>query len=113
MPSSATIGGMVELAIRCHRCAPVPHEELERWLERHVGELRAAIPHATCRLSRLTLGGPTADPDIGWLVELELAEGEPLLQDEQLATSLRDMRLLGLEPTLLAAHAPWTNGSAA
>ena len=102
---------MVELAIRCQPCAPASHEELERWLERHVGELRVAIPHATCRLSRLTQGGPSADPGIGWLVELELAEGEPLPEAERLATSLRDMRLLGLEPTLLASHEPWTNGN--
>lgn len=104
---------MVQLAIRCHPWAPVALDELERWLERHLGELRAAAPHATLRLSRLTQGGPSADLDIGWLVELELAEGEPLLGDGRLANSLRDMRLLGLEPTVLAPHEPWTNGRAA
>jgi hypothetical protein len=104
---------MVQLAIRCHPYAPVALDELERWLERHLGELRAAAPHATLRLSRLTQGGPSADLDIGWLVELELAEGEPLLGDELLADSLRDMRLLGLEPTVLAPHERWTNGRAA
>ena len=104
---------MVQLAIRCHPCAPVALDELERWLERHLGELRAAAPHATLRLSRLTQGGPSADLDIGWLVELELAEGEPLLGDERLANSLRDMRLLGLEPTVLAPHERWTDGRAA
>ena len=88
------------------RCAPVAHDDLERWLERHVHELRAAAPQAIFRISRLTQGGPTADLDIGWLVELELAEGEPLLEDERLANSLRDMRLLGLEPTLLAPQEP-------
>jgi len=93
---------MVRLAIRCHPCTPVSHDDLERWLERHVRELRAAAPQATFRISRLTQGGPTADLDIGWLVELELAEGEPLLENERLTSSLRDMRLLGLEPTLLA-----------
>jgi hypothetical protein len=93
---------MVRLAIRCHPCTPVSHDDLERWLERHVRELRAAAPQATFRISRLTQGGPTADLDIGWLVELELAEGEPLLEDERLTSSLRDMRLLGLELTLLA-----------
>lgn len=104
---------MVQLAIRCHPWAPVALDELERWLERHLGELRAAAPHATLRLSRLTQGGPSADLDIGWLVELELAEGEPLLGDGRFANSLRDMRLLGLEPTVLAPHEPWTNGRAA
>jgi hypothetical protein len=104
---------MVQLAIRCHPCAPVSLDELERWLERHVGELRAAAPQAIVRLSRLTQGGPSADLDIGWLVELELVDGEPPLGDERLANSLQDMRLLGLEPTLLAPSESWTNGKAA
>jgi hypothetical protein len=108
---------MVQLAIRCHACAPVPAGELEGWLERQVDDLRAAAPHATLRLSRLTQGGPGTDLDIGWLVELELelelADGEPLLGGQLLADSLRDMRLLGLQPTLLARHDGWTNGRAA
>lgn len=108
-----TIGGMVQLAIRCHPCAPVSTDELEGWLEQLVDELRAAAPAAILRLSRLSQGGPGTDLEIGWLVELELAEGEPLLGGPRLADSLRDMRLLGLQPTLLAPHEPWANGRAA
>jgi hypothetical protein len=93
---------MLQLAIRCHRCAPVSLDELEGWLKQHVDELRAAAPGAILRLSRLTQGGPATDLDIGWLVELELADAEPLLGGPWLANSLRDMRLLGLQPTLLA-----------
>jgi hypothetical protein len=104
---------MVQLAIRCHPRAPVSADELERWLERQVSELRAAAPHGTVRLSRLTQGRPNAELDVGWLVELELAEGEPLLGGHRLADALRDMRLLGLQPTLLAPHGAWTNGRAA
>jgi hypothetical protein len=101
---------MLQLAIRCHPCAPVSLDELEGWLEQQVAELRAAAPGAILRLSRLTQGGPATDLEIGWLVELELTDGEPLLGGPQLADSLRDMRLLGLQPTLLASHEPWTNG---
>lgn len=54
------------------------------------------------RLSRLTQELPSLDIDIGWLLELELREGEPLLARDRLADALRDMRLLGLEPTLLS-----------
>jgi hypothetical protein len=104
---------MVQLAIRCHPRMPVSAHELERWLEQQVRELRAEAPHATVRLSRLTQGRPGADLDVGWLVELELAEGEPLLAGHRLADALRDMRLLGLEPTLLAPDGAWTNGRAA
>jgi hypothetical protein len=104
---------MVQLAIRCHPCAPVPADELEGWLERHIDELRAAAPRGTFRLSRLTQGGPSTDLNIGWLVELELADGEPLLGGQLLADSLRDMRLLGLQPTLLARRDGWANGRAA
>ena len=104
---------MVQLAIRCHPRVPVSADELEHWLDQQVHHLRAEAPHATVRLSRLTPGRSGADLDVGWLVELELAEGEPLLAGHRLADALRDMRLLGLQPTLLAPRGAWTNGRAA
>jgi hypothetical protein len=104
---------MVQIAIRCHPRVPVPADELQGWLERQVHDLRAEAPYATVRLSRLTQGGPSVDLDIGWLVELELGEGEPLLTGHRLADALRDMRLLGLQPTLLAPAGTWTNGRSA
>jgi hypothetical protein len=104
---------MVQLAIRCHPCVSVSADELDRWLEQQVRELRADAPHGTVRLSRLTQGRPGADLELGWLVELELAEEEPLLAGDRLADALRDMRLLGLQPTLLAPRDAWTNGRAA
>jgi hypothetical protein len=93
---------MIQLAIRCHPRAPVSPEELEPWLEQQVDRLRGEAPQGTVRLSRLTQELPSVDIDIGWLLELELPEGEPLLALDRLADALRDMRLLGLEPTLLA-----------
>ena len=54
---------MVQLAIRCHPRVPVSADELERWLEQQVNELRAEAPHATVRLSRLTQGRPGGDLD--------------------------------------------------
>lgn len=93
------ISPMVQLAIRCQPRVPVSADELDGWLEHEVSSLRAEAPHGIIRLSRLTQGLPCA---IGWLVELELAEGERLLAEDRLAGVLRDMRLLGLQPTLLA-----------
>jgi hypothetical protein len=104
---------MIQLAIRCHPRVPVSVDELQHWLEQHVDELRAEAPHATVRLSRLTQEGPSAKLDIGWLVELELSEDEPLLAGHRLADALRDMRLLGLQPTLLAPPGASMNGRAA
>jgi hypothetical protein len=101
---------MVQLAIRCHPGVPVSMDELEGWLEGQVDELRSEAPHATIRLSRLTQSGPRADLSIGWLVELELAEGDPLLGGQRLAVALRDMRLLGLQPTLFAPRDGSMNG---
>jgi hypothetical protein len=103
---------MLQLAIRCHPFLPVEAEELEAWLERQVVDLRAEAPHATMRLSRLTQSRPDADLDVGWLVEVELDEGEPLLAGRRLAETLRDMRLLGLQPTLLAPREGAANGMA-
>jgi hypothetical protein len=104
---------MLQLAIRCHPCVPVSADELEPWLEKQLDELRADTPHGTLRLSRLTQGAPDLDLENGWLIELDLPEGEPLLTGRRLADALRDMRLLGLQPTLLAPHEAWTNGRAA
>jgi hypothetical protein len=106
---------MVQLAIRCHPRVPISSDELEGWLEIEVDDLRAQAPHATVRLSRLTQGLPDAHLDIGWLIELEFDPDEPLLAGDRLTQALRDMRLLGLQPTLLAPSSPatQTNGQAA
>jgi hypothetical protein len=104
---------MVQLAIRCHPCVPVSASELERWLEREVDDIRAAAPRATVRMSRLTQGRRDSGLDNGWLVELELSDGEPLLSGDRLFQTLRDMRLLGLQPTLLEPRDAPTNGGVA
>jgi hypothetical protein len=104
---------MLQLAIRCHPCVPVSADELEPWLERQVDDLRADVPHGTLRLSRVKQGAPDLDIEGGWLIELDLPEGEPLLTGRRLADAIRDMRLLGLQPTLLAPQEAWTNGRAA
>jgi hypothetical protein len=104
---------MTQLAIRCHPGVPGAAAELEGWLERQVDELRAAAPDTTIRLSRLTQSGPDDQPGVGWLVELELTSGAPLLAGHRLADALRDMRLLGLEPSLLARRDTAANGGAA
>ncbi len=101
---------MVQLAIRCHPRVPVSAQELEGWLEQQVQDLRANFPQGIVRLSRLTQGRE-ADLDIGWLIDLELHEES--LAEGSFADILRDMRLLGLQPTLLAPRAAATNGRAA
>jgi hypothetical protein len=93
---------VVQLTIRCRPRVPVEADELELWLERQVDDLRAEAPRATVRLSRLTESRPEANLHVGWLVELDLDEDEPLLAGSRLVDAVRDMRLLGLQPTLLA-----------
>jgi hypothetical protein len=92
---------MVQLTIRCHPRVPVAAEELERWLDQQVEGLRAQAARGTVRLSRLVQELPSVDIGIGWLLELELPEDEPLLDKDGLAAVLRDMWLLGLQPMLL------------
>jgi hypothetical protein len=93
---------MVELAIRCHPCVPVSADELEGWLEQQLVELRATAPDGIVRLSRLTQDLPNTNIDIGWLIELELPPSEAPATRERLGEALRDMRLLGLQPQVLA-----------
>jgi hypothetical protein len=100
---------MVQLAIRCHPRVPISSDELEGWLEIEVKDLHAQARQATVRLSRLTQELPNAQIDIGWLIELELDPDARLLTDDRLTQALRDMRLLGLQPTLLAPLPPATH----
>jgi hypothetical protein len=93
---------MVQFAIRCNRSVPVQASELEKWLDQQVLQLRADAPHGTIRLSTLTQRLPSGDSSIGWLLEFELSDAEEAKAREHLDEALRDMRLLGFQPTLLA-----------
>ena len=94
---------MSQVAIRCHPCVPASTAELYDWLEEQVGDLRAYAPEGTIRLSSLIQPLPTGERNIGWLVELALPEGESFLRGARCAALLRDLRLLGLQPTVLTA----------
>jgi hypothetical protein len=94
---------MRQFAIRCHPYTPVSPDEIDSWLRAEVEHLRERAPHAALRLLRLSQELPTGDADVGWLIELDPAGGEPPFDDDELARILRDLRLLGLHPTLLQA----------
>ncbi|MGH2973898.1 MAG: hypothetical protein ACRDLL_03390 [Solirubrobacterales bacterium] len=93
---------MAQFAIRCLPRVPVASDELERWLERELEDLRRDMPHGTIRLSRLTESLPDTDISIGWLIEFDLPGRRPQLDRGRLAAVLRDLRLLGFQPTVLA-----------
>ena len=81
---------MVELTIGCHPCAPVSVQELERWLELLGNNLRTDLPHASVRLSRLTQTLPSADLDVGWLIELGFPEREARRASDRLIDVFRE-----------------------
>jgi hypothetical protein len=102
---------MTCLLIRCRSCTPASTVELTDWLEDKVAQLRADVPRLLVRLTRLVQDLPVAIVDDGWLIELQL-EGEerdepsgPLMAS--LEEILRDMRILGLDPVLLAPRTAW------
>ena len=94
----------MQIAIRCHPYAPVASDELEEWLAREVDRIRAAAPDASVRLMRLSQALSTGRVAVGWLLELEGLRGDVAFTDLQLDAILRDMRLLGLQPTLLGLN---------
>jgi hypothetical protein len=100
-PLGADNAAMAQITIRCHPRVPVPIEDLEVWLKREVDHLRDEVPQATVRLSSLTQHLPSADVDVGWLIEVELPDDGQFLESRDLAVALRDMQLLGLQPKML------------
>lgn len=96
---------MSPLLIRCRSCTPASTAELTDWLEGKVAELRADTPRLLVRLTRLVQDLPEARVDDGWLIEVQLEGEEPKDRPGALIASLeeivRDMRILGLDPTLL------------
>ena len=91
----------MQVAIRCHPYAPVDADELEAWLAGEIERVRATASDATVRLMRLTQAQPSGISLVGWLVELEGVPGDGIA-DLHLDNVLADMRLLGLQPSLLA-----------
>jgi hypothetical protein len=87
-----------EVTIRCHPYMPVALEEQDSWLEREAEAFRARTPQGSVCLSRLQEDRPSGDVSIGWLLELDFPKGE--LARERVAATLRDLRLLGLQPTI-------------
>jgi hypothetical protein len=112
-PTSVTNGAarealdapMGSLVIRCRSCTPASTTELTEWLEDKLAQLRTGTPRLQVRLTRLVQDLPAATVDDGWLIEVQRegdapGEGSGPLMDS-LEEVLRDMRILGLDPTLL------------
>jgi hypothetical protein len=94
---------MRQLAIRCQPTTPLPTKEVEQWLETEVARLRAEDPHSSFHWHRVTTTATDPSAGNGWLIELEATSGGDALDEERIAAVLRDLRLLGLVPTLLYA----------
>lgn len=97
------------LLVRARSCTPASTVELTDWLEGKVAQLREETPGALVRLTRLVQDLPAARVDDGWLIEVQ-TEGEgPGEGADPLTAALEevlcDMRILGLDPTLLVPRA--------
>ena len=99
-------GRITQLAIRCR--AP-DHESAVRF-EHWLGQKRASSPilmtDGAVRVSRLGPALVTVRAGMGWLLECELRQEESLLDWQCLAALITDLRLLGLEPTILTPPDP-------
>ncbi|MBS1676488.1 MAG: hypothetical protein JST08_03795 [Actinobacteria bacterium] len=93
------------LVVRRRSCAPASAVELTDWLEGKVAQLQAGHPPVPVRLARLVQDLPTSTVEDGWLIEVQLDGGRPGHRADPLPAPLEeilsDMRILGLDPTLL------------
>ena len=92
---------MSQIAVRCHPYAPVATKSLQKWLRDEVRLLRKSAPEASIRLLRLSQPGPAEEIEVGWQIEIGGSLGQSPLDEESLAELLRDLRLLGLQPSVL------------
>jgi hypothetical protein len=94
---------MSQVAVRCHPFAPVASEELRGRLTAEVDRLRGDAPEAAIRLLRLSQPGSEGEIEVGWQIELSVVPPGSPLDDRTLRRLLRNLRLLGLQPSVLRA----------
>lgn len=102
---------MSQIAVRCHPDTPVATEDVQKWLTAEVRRLREDAPDAAVRLLRLSQAGPEGEIGVGWQIELGIALAEAPLDQKSLSELLGDLRLLGLQPSVLQAQDSPVEGS--
>jgi hypothetical protein len=78
----------------------------EHWLGQKHASSPIPMTDGTVRVSRLGPALVTVRAGMGWLLEFELRQEESLLDWQCLAALITDLRLLGLEPTILTPPSP-------
>jgi hypothetical protein len=96
---------MSQITVRCHPLAPVTSDDLQMRLTAEIERLRDDAPGAAIRLLRLSQAGPEGEITVGWQIELGTT-----LDDQSLGELLGDLRLLGLQPSVLQNEDPVTGG---
>ena len=92
---------MTDVTIRCRAEDHEAAVRFEQWLDRKRAASPIPMTDGTVRVSRLTPALATVRGGVGWLIEFELQEDESLIDWQCVAAVVTDLRLLGLEPTVL------------
>jgi len=79
---------------------------VQKWLTAEVGRLREDAPDTAIRLLRLSQAGPEGEIGVGWQIELGITMPEAPLDQQSLSELLGDLRLLGLQPSVLRTQDP-------
>jgi hypothetical protein len=95
---------MTQIAVRCRAKDRGSGVRFEQWLEQRRAASPILMTDGTVRVSRLCPAVVTVRGGGGWLIEFELRREESQLDWQDVAAMVTDLRLLGLEPTILA---PW------
>jgi len=101
-------GGVTQLAIRCRAQDHESAVRFEHWLGQKQDTSPILMTGGTVRVSRLAPALVTVRAGMGWLLEFELRQEDSLLDSQCLAALITDLRLLGLEPTILTSPDPRT-----
>jgi DNA-binding MarR family transcriptional regulator len=95
---------MATILIRCTGGTDIPADALAGWLEPQISRIDNQVRVTALRLAALEHVDEFSAQPAGWLVELDVANGQVGHAEVFLAEILSDMRLLGLRPAVFVQY---------
>ena len=97
---------MARVLLFCSRPASLAPDEAETWLRGAVEKLSAVAPAQALAVAALHDGDADGAVEWDWLVEVDLPDHDDQDARRGLSELLLDLRLLGMQPSVVAVGRP-------